>query len=60
MAISNIVAIKRYFEQADDIAPQGGRKVEMAELIEAKGGLKKEDKAELGGLCAVELGIELD
>jgi hypothetical protein len=48
--VSSMVAIKRYFE-AD-----GGRKCEMNELK----ALTPKDRAELGPLCAVALGLKHD
>jgi len=51
-------AIKEYFQQADKIAPDSGKKVEMAELKEMI-----KDKAgydELAQLAAEALGVELD
>lgn len=47
--LPNLVAIKRYFEQ------DGGHKFNMAELK----ALSKEEKEELGALCAIELGVEI-
>lgn len=51
----NVTLIKSYFERADAQAPEGGRKFEMSELKE----LPPEARAELGALCAVELGEEI-
>jgi len=52
-----ITAIKRYFEHADKIAPDGGRKFEGVKEFKE---LTIDDKAELGALAAAELGIELE
>ena len=54
--MNRITAIKTYFEQDDKVSPGGGRRVEMAELK----ALTSEERDELGELCAVALGIELD
>lgn len=54
MAIGSIVAIKRYFEQTDEFAPQRGRKVEMSELK----ALSQQERVELGKLACTQLGKE--
>lgn len=52
-----IAAIKKYFEQADKITPEGGRKFQG--VAEFKG-LTQEDKTELGMLACKELGCEFE
>lgn len=57
--IGNIAAIKRYFECACPIAPNGGQKVPVSELKD----LSADAKAELGPLAFAELerlGISTD
>lgn len=49
--IGNVVAIKRYFECKDKIAPSGGQQVVTKELT----ALSKEARAELGALALAEL-----
>lgn len=53
---TNVKAIKTFFERDDQFAPGGGRKVGMAELKD----LTPDDRAELGVLCAAELGMEVE
>jgi hypothetical protein len=54
MAKSSVQAIKAYFERPDNIAPNGGCKLEMSELKE----LTNDERAELGQLCCAEIGEE--
>ncbi len=54
--ITRLVAIKRFFERTDDIAPEGGRKVEVSGELNQ---LADAEKDELGALCAEALGCEL-
>jgi hypothetical protein len=54
--MSRVKAIREFFHRADEIAPEGGRKVEMSELKE----LSDSDKDELGALAASALGVELE
>ena len=53
--MTNATAIKTFFEQTDHIAPNGGRKVEMAEMK----ALGRDGLKELGALCAAALGVEI-
>lgn len=53
--VSAVAAIKRYFERADAIAPNGGKKITMPEIT----ALPLKDRAELGVLAAKELGVTL-
>lgn len=50
--MTGINAIKTFFERADKIAPEGGRKVENRELMN----LDKESRRELGELACAALG----
>lgn len=53
--LSNFEAIKHYFEQTDAIAPEGGKKLLIAEAKQ----LSASDVKELGQLCAAQLGCEI-
>ena len=53
--MSSVVAIKRYMERVDSIAPNGGQKVTTTEMKD----LTKADRTELGALAARELGVEI-
>jgi len=53
--MTNFEAIKTFFEQADSIAPEGGKKVTIQEAKL----LNREDIKELGSLCAAVLGVEI-
>jgi hypothetical protein len=50
-------ALKVYLERKDNLAPEGGRKVELGTELRA---LSIEDRQELGRLAAAELGEEID
>jgi hypothetical protein len=54
--MSKVKAIRDFFQREDEIAPEGGRKVNLQELKE----LSDEDKDELGTLCAEQLGAEIE
>ena len=54
-AVSAVIAIKRFFERADIITPDGGKKFGFDELK----AIPKTYRDELGALCAVELGVEI-
>ena len=53
--VGPLVAIKKYFEQTDKIAPEGGRKCAPTEITQ----LSPEDRKVLGAMCAAEMGLEL-
>jgi len=53
--VSAIGAIKTFFQRTDKFAPNGGRTISMPEFK----AISAADRAELGALAAIELGVEL-
>lgn len=56
MDMKRMTAIKTFFERADRISPEGGRKITMDELK----ALNSDERAELAILAARELGETID
>jgi hypothetical protein len=49
-------ALRALMHRQDELAPEGGRQLGLAELQE----LTKEERDELGRLAATELGVEIE
>lgn len=54
--MTNVAAIKQYMTRKDNITPEGGRDVNMAEFR----ALTNDDRVELGALAAKEMGETID